>query len=134
MTRLFDIVSALTDRVEGLNNRVSTLESAEAVRDLGLKGTDIASASTVTLGNGNFFTITGAVTINHITTTNWTLGSVVYLNFDSTPTVTDNAGAPPANTAPILLAGSANFVPTADSTLTLIRDSGEWRELSRAVR
>jgi hypothetical protein len=45
----------------------------------GKKGADIASATTITLGRGNYFHITGTTTISYITTTGWQPGSVVRL-------------------------------------------------------
>lgn len=99
------------------------------------KGPDRASASTTTLSTyGNYFDITGTTTINYITTTDWKAGSMVVLQFDSAVTITDNAGTPPANTADILLAGTANMSATAGSTLTLLYDGTFWRETARMIR
>lgn len=98
------------------------------------KGADVASASTLTLGgDGNSFDITGTTTINYITTTGWPAGSRVLLQFDGALTVTHNAGAVPANTAAIKLAGAANFAATADDVLELWYDGSFWREAGRSV-
>lgn len=100
----------------------------------GAKGADIASATTLTFGfDGNAFAITGTTTINHITTTGWQAGSVIRLLFGTSLTVTHNAGAPPANTAPILLSGAANLSATANDSLTLVYDGTSWRECARTV-
>ncbi len=94
------------------------------------KGTDVASASTLTLANdGNYFVVTGSTTINHITTTDWGSGAEIILKFSALPTLTHNAGSPPAGTAPMLLEGSADLVPTtANNIIRLILDGTNWRQ------
>lgn len=99
----------------------------------GAKGADVASANDMTLGlDGNYFDITGATQINGIAVANWQAGSQITLQFDSTPTVKHNTAAG-AGFASFLLAGAADFVATANDTLTLIYDSVTWREVARAV-
>ena len=100
-----------------------------------LKAADVASAGTITLAGGNQFDITGTTTINYITTTGWQTGSVIFLQFDGTVTVTHNAGSVPANTAPLRLAASANFSAVAGSRLMLVYDAttAAWMEYSRTV-
>jgi len=92
----------------------------------GTMGSDVTSASTLTLGDGNFFQITGTTTINYITTTNWKKGSIVYLIFVNGLTINHNTSSPPANTASILISGNANIVFSAGSTITLIYDGDNW--------
>lgn len=99
----------------------------------GNKGEDVASAGTITLSEGNFFDITGAVTIDFITTTNWKEGTTVCLQFNTGITLNHDTGSVPANTDPLFLDGSANATFTAGSTLTLIYDVTHWRELARMV-
>lgn len=99
-------------------------------RLLGTKGADVASAADVALGNGNVFDITGTTTINTISATGWTAGSVAILQFDASVTVAHNAAGTGAS---ILLAGAANFSATAGDTLTLVYDGATWRETARAV-
>ena len=98
----------------------------------GSKGADIASANDLTLGLGNYFDITGTTQINGIAVANWTAGSEITLQFDSTPTVKHNT-AGSAGFASILLAGAVDFVASADDTLTLVYDGTTWREKGRAV-
>lgn len=97
------------------------------------KGLDVASASTITLGRGNVFAVTGTTTINHITTTGWKAGSIIVLKFTASVTVTHNASTPPANTAAALLSGSGNFNATANDNLGLMYDGGGWVEIFRTV-
>jgi hypothetical protein len=96
------------------------------------KGGDIASANETTLGtDGNYFDITGNTTINWITKTGWTAGDIIVLQFDSTPQVTDTAGAPPPTGAEIILLGGANFTAAVGDTLTFSYDGTYFREISR---
>ncbi len=95
------------------------------------KGSDVASANTITLGQGTYFDITGTTQINLITSTGWDLGAQVTLQFDASVTVAHNQADSGADVG-ILLAGAGNFSATAGDTLTL-RYDGKWREVSRAV-
>lgn len=98
------------------------------------KGADVASGGTLTLGSdGNSFDITGTTAIDYITTTNWTAGSIVVLQFDASVSVNHNSGSVPADTAAIHLAGAANLSATAGDTLTLWYDGTVWREIARTV-
>ncbi len=99
----------------------------------GSQGADVASADAITLGDGNYFDITGVTTINHMINTDWQSGSTVTLQFDSTPTVTNAAGGAAGAEQDFALAGAANFVATAGDTLTLVNDGTLWREISRSV-
>lgn len=108
------------------NNGITTLTG----RLLMDKGADVASATAVTLGNdGNMFDITGTTTIDTIVVTGWQSGSMITLKFDSTPTVTDQAGG----SGQLRLSGSANFSATANDTLVFQLDGTEWFEVSRTV-
>lgn len=101
-------------------------------RILGFQGADVTAANDTTLTKGNYFDITGATTINGIAIAGWTAGSIVTLQFDSTPTVKHNTAAS-AGFASILLAGSGDFSATAGDTLTLRYDGTTWREIARTV-
>lgn len=120
-----------------LNNFAAASGYKSFVRNQDQQGADIASANDLTLGaDGNSFEITGATTINAITTTNWQNGAVVTLLFTSTPTVKNNT-AGGAGTAVILLALSVDFIATAGDTLTLrlseIGGTQAWREIARTI-
>lgn len=85
------------------------------------KGADVASASSISLGNdGNFFDITGTTNITSITAK--TAGTVVQLQFDGILTLTDGSN--------LLLNG--NFVTSAGATIQLVSDGTNWYELSRS--
>ena len=100
----------------------------------GHKGSDIASADTITLGNdGNYFDITGTTTIHHIDNSGWQIGAVITLQFDASVTVTHNSGSTTGSEASMLLAGAGNLSATANDTLTLVYDGTTWREVARTV-
>ena len=86
------------------------------------QSTAIASAATVTLlPSGNYFTITGTTTITSVTASY--PGRVVTLNFGGILTFTDGSN----------LKLNANFVTTADDTITLVCDGTNWIEIARSV-
>lgn len=86
------------------------------------KGADVASAATITLGtDGNFFDITGAVTITSVTAK--TAGTIVILQFDGSLTFTDGSN----------LKLNGNFSTTADDTITLVSDGTNWYEVGRSA-
>ena len=100
-------------------------------RSQGSKGTEVVSAGTITLTEGNYFDVTGTTSIDFITTTLWKQGTPIYLQFDSGLTINHNTGSVPANTAAIFLSGSSNATVGAGSTLTLVYDGMFWREVGR---
>lgn len=119
-----------------LQNSTVTIDDTGNVtfpaRILGKQGADVASAAGMTLGNGNFFVVTGTATIRSINSTGWTIGSVAVLKFSDSLTVSHDDGA--ATFAPLILAGAANFSATANDTLTLLLDETvSWIEISRTV-
>lgn len=121
-------LSLVAGGAEGI--RVEATRATFAGRILGKQGADVASANDVTLGNGNYFDVTGTTQINTIAATNWTLGSVVILQFDGAVTVANNTAGTGAK---VLLAGGVDFAATANDTLTLVYDGVTWRETARAV-
>lgn len=128
------ILTGGAGKTEADNGRVKTSTLLEVQkRMLNTKGADVASANDTTLGlDGNYFDITGTTQINGIAVANWIAGSIIVLQFDSTPTVKHNTAAS-AGFASILLAGAADFVASANDTLVLIYDGTTWREISRTV-
>ena len=103
-----------------------------AGRVLGYQGADVASAGDTTLSTGNYFDITGSVTMNGIATAGWTAGSTVRLQFDAAPLV-KHATAAGAGFARFQLAGAADFQASAGDTLQLTFDGTYWRETGSRV-
>lgn len=86
-----------------------------------IKGSDVASTSSMTLGNdGNFFDITGTTGITSITAK--PAGTVVWLQFDGALTVTDGSN----------LKLNGNLTTAAETTLQLVSDGTNWYEVSRS--
>lgn len=101
------------------------------------QGTDVASASTITLTNGNSFELTGTTTVNLITNTGWVEGSIITLIANESVTI-NHGTATSGSAITILLAGASNFAMTANDTLTLIYSSTTaggiaWREICRTA-
>lgn len=102
------------------------------------QGTDVASASTLTLGNGgNVFELTGTTAVNLITSTGWQNGSEIVLVANENVTI-NNGTATSGSNITIKLAGAANFAMTADDTLKLVLSettagSQAWREVCRSA-
>lgn len=126
---------ALKRNATGLQPQLA--DDSGSARWLQGQGADVASASTITLGNGNSFELTGTTAINLITSTGWTEGSIITLIANENVTIT-NGAATSGSAVTIKLAGATNFAMTADDTLTLIYSSTTaggiaWREVSRSV-
>lgn len=106
-------------------------------RRLGTQGVDVASASTITLGQGNAFELTGTTSVTLITNTGWSEGSIVTLIANENVTITHGTATSGAGVT-IKLAGSADFSMTANDTLTLMLCSTTagaqaWREIARTA-
>lgn len=133
LNRLGDSAMDLTVGVDGITDAVKVdggnKTLAMKIRMEEGKGADVASAGTITLGDGNLFRITGTTTINYITTTNWQAGSIITLDFASTPTVSHNTGSVPGGTAAIYLKSRSNLTATAEDTLRLQYNGTYWKEI-----
>jgi hypothetical protein len=99
---------------------------------LGFQGTDVASANDITLGEGNYFDITGTTNVKRILGTGWTAGSIVVLQFDGAVTVSHGTAAGAGNYG-FQLAGASDFSATAGDTLTVVFDGAWWREVARTA-
>ncbi|MBK9333837.1 MAG: hypothetical protein IPM96_15880 [Ignavibacteria bacterium] len=87
-------------------------------RLLGRQATHIASDAAITLGNGNFFVITGTTTISTISTSGWTDGSVVHLFFTASLTLDTGGG----NLARI----GGDLIPAAGQVVSFLLDASTW--------
>jgi hypothetical protein len=97
----------------------------EPYADGGLaKFSTVASAATI-VPTAETMEISGTVTITAITGTNLVPGQVIRLIFLGACTLTNGAS--------IMLAGAANFVGTADDTISLHWNGTKFREVGRAV-
>ena len=91
-----------------------------------MQGQDVASTAAMTLGNGNFFTITGTADITSITTAARDKGRIVTLLFSGTAAAT---GLTDGSNLKL----SADLGYTPDDTITLISNGTNWYEMGRSV-
>lgn len=91
------------------------------IRQLVNKGSDIASATTITPpSNGSVFAVTGTTAITTIASTNSWDGRVIYLVFAAALTFTHGSN--------LALPGSANITTAANDIAVLVQtSSGVWR-------
>lgn len=82
------------------------------------KGTDIASAGTISIGSSNFYHITGTTTITDIDWASAVNGSWAWLEFDGILTLTHNSTT-------LVLPGGANITTAAGDRALFIQDSGD---------
>lgn len=83
------------------------------------KGTDVASATTISLGTGSYFHITGSTgPVTDIDFASPEDGREATLIFDSTPTITHNATT-------LALPGGANIVAAAGDRMIIRQDSSD---------
>lgn len=87
---------------------------------------NVASASDLTLGDGDTFNITGATTIQRIATAGWWIGAKVKLFIGSTPTF-QHAVVSGGGFAGLLCPGAANLATTANSLVEAVYDGANWR-------
>lgn len=100
---------------------VALLESAQTFTktQTWTKGADVASATNLTLGDGNYFDITGTTTVTGIATKG--TGTVIKLHFDGVLTLTHNAST-------FILPGGANITTAAGDDFEFTEyTTGSWR-------
>jgi hypothetical protein len=99
----------------GTSKKLTVRQVEEFVHD---KGANVASAATVTLGDGHYFHITGTTTITDIDFTNSWDGRNAILVFDGILTLTHNATT-------LILPGGLNIVTAAGDACEIVIDSGD---------
>lgn len=120
-----DISPGLFSSITGVGALANNLQES--------KGTDLASATTITLGtDGNYFDITGTTTIDFINSTGYQAGSRVTLQFDGILTVTHGKAGATGAQVNITLDAAADKTTAAGNTLTLTYDGTTWRETGGA--
>lgn len=118
MTKVLDYEDKDTDANQGYI--YSDLRPWLVLSNLTSKGSDVASAGSITLGDGDFFDITGTTTITSIGAKH--AGKVVWLQFDGALTLTDGSN----------LKLNGNFNTAAESLIQLVCDGTNWFEVSRS--
>jgi hypothetical protein len=96
-------------------------------------GANVASASTITVPlDGDYHVLTGATTVNYISTSGYRSGSVIELRVPSGLRLANGLGGVPAGTANLDLAGNADLYSESGITYVRLRyDGSSWREMSR---
>ena len=110
---------ATTSFVNTAITGITTTENTFTKTQIWAKGTDVSSATTLTVGNGNYFDVTGTTAVTSIATVG--VGATIKLHFDSavllTHSVTDLALPSGAN---VTTAAGDEFEFTEYAT-------GDWR-------
>lgn len=107
-----DAPSTIDDQIRAL---------AAIVRQNVTKGTDIASASSITIpASGNYFVVTGTTGITGIADTNSWYGREVVLKFSGALTITHSSS--------LILPGATNIITAAGDVIGFVSESsGVWR-------
>jgi len=92
--------------------------TADAVAALWEKGSAVASAATLSLGEGGYFHVTGTTTITDIDFATAKNGRKAILVFDGSLTLTHNATT-------LLLPGGANITTAANDRACFVQDAGD---------
>lgn len=92
--------------------------TADAIAALWEKGSDIASASTITIAEGGFFHVTGTTTITDIDWATAKNGRGAWVVFDGALTLTHNATT-------LKLPGGANITTAANDRAFFIQDASD---------
>ena len=111
---------AIADIVEDTTPQLGGTLDSNSKQIRWSKGSDVASANGLTLGNdGNYFDITGTTSITSIVTK--AIGTVAILHFDGILTLTHNA-------TDLILPSGANITTAAGDEATFVEyASGDWR-------
>jgi hypothetical protein len=89
--------------------------TADAIAALWEKGTDVASATTISFGDGGYFHVTGTTTITDIDFATDKAGRVAYVRFAGALTLTHNATS-------LILPGAANIVTASGDTAAFVSE------------
>ena len=86
----------------------------------------LASANTLTIGDGDGCHITGVIDCMYVTKTGWTAGSELTLIFDGICTIHHNEGGGAATTAPFFFPAGADVVTAATEIHRFYFDGTYW--------
>ena len=108
-------MATTTETLTGTDTaRAVTPDSLAAIWE---KGSDIASAGTISIGEGGFFHITGTTTITDIDFGTDKSGRHAWLVFDGALTLTHNATT-------LILPGAANITTAAGDSCLVVSENG----------
>ena len=124
-----NLVSALTGAIATIAEMFTGTDNTKLLTPATLvalwkQGVDVASAATVTFGDGGYFNVTGTTTITALAFTNDHSGRMVWVKFAGALTLTHNA------TSLILPTGANIATAAGDTALFVSEGSGNFRCLS----
>lgn len=125
-------LSAAITNAASVGGLLTTAGITASGRIQGKLGSNVNSASSITLGTGNVFNIDGTTNISLMDSTGWQNGSQVTLLFNGVLHVVD-AAVPSGAFRPFVLANSTDFVTVSGCTLTLVLEANGWWEIARMV-
>lgn len=111
-------ISAATTTETLTGTDTSKYVTADGLASLWEKGSDIASASTISIGEGGYFHVTGTTTITDIDFATAKNGRWAMLVFDGALTLTHNATT-------LVLPGAANITTAAGDSCLVYQDAGD---------
>src|SRR5262245_20096611 len=110
------VLATTTEVLTGTDTAKAT--TPDAIAALWEKGSDVSSASTISLGEGEYFHITGTTTITDIDFATAKDGRKAILVFDGVLTLTHNATT-------LILPTGANITTAAGDTCCVVQDAGD---------
>lgn len=113
------VPASTTEQLAGTNS--AKLSTPDSVAALWEQGSDVASASTVTFGEGGSFNVTGTTTITALAFTTDKAGRLAWVKFAAALTLTHNA------TSLILPTGANITTAAGDTALFRSEGSGNFR-------
>lgn len=109
-------LASTTEVLTGTN--ITKAVTPDALAALWEKGSDVASAGTISLGEGGFFHVTGTTTITDIDFATAKDGRIAFVVFDGILTLTHNATT-------LKLPGNANITTAAGDRAIFVQDSSD---------
>lgn len=116
VSALTGATASTTEVLTGTDN--SKLVTPDALAALWEQGSDVASAATVSLGEGGYFNITGTTTITDIDFATDKAGRKAWVKFAGALTLTHNAST-------LILPGGANIATAAGDTACFVSEGSD---------
>lgn len=132
---VFDMTTSMYKIIGGIQHGSHQILSTEGYlsgkRILGTLGSNVASGSFITLGDGNYFFITGTTNIEYISNVGWTAGSIIHLEFSGTLDLIHELLPTQENEAGISLKAGTDLTVSNGSFISLFLNSDKtfWREI-----
>lgn len=116
-TTVKGIIEAATTTEQLTGTDATRAATPDSIAALWEKGSDIASAGTISIGEGGYFHVTGTTTITDIDFGTDKAGRAVWLIFDGALTLTHNATT-------LILPGGANITTAAGDACLVVSEDG----------